>query len=436
VEAGVVTAATLRAIDGGAVARDDCFDKSRFLAPVLSRALRAEAPVANGGELLHRYRDGAYRPDGERWARRRVAEILGNDSTRNRADEVVYDLRTNAPDLEERPSLDLVNCANGLLELSTGKVSPHTPDLLSPVQIAVAYEPRSTCPAIKRFLSDVIDAGTAETFFQLAGYLTVPDNRLQRAVMMLGSGNNGKSTATELLARLLGSANVEAIPLHRLDEDRFAVADLYGKLANIFADLDARALRSSSIFKSITGGDRLSAERKFRPSFTFTPYARLVFSANAVPPTSDSSEGFFRRWLVLPFDGTISHAKRDPMILAKLSTPSELSGLLNEGIARLGSLREHGDFSESTATTEAKASFRVHADSVAGFIEDACFVDPTATIVKSRLAAAYRHWCEANGRAPVATQRFNSRLADLVPVTEKAVKGQRLWTGIHLLETP
>src|SRR5207244_2965704 len=66
----------------------------------------------------------------------------------------------------------------------------------------------------------------------------------------------------ELQSAFLGPENVASVGLHQLD-DRFATADLYGVLANIFADLDARALRASGIFKSITGGDQIRAERKY-----------------------------------------------------------------------------------------------------------------------------------------------------------------------------
>jgi putative DNA primase/helicase len=432
--------APLRAIAGGAIERDACFDgsggRARFVAPQLSRALRAESPMAVGGELLHRYHAGAYRPDGERWARKRIAEVLGDDHTKQRSDEVIFDLRVNAPDLIERPPLDVVNCANGLLDLNTCRLEPHTPDLLSPVQIAAAHDPRAKCPRIERFLKDVLDAASIEAFYELAGYLVVPDNSLQRALMMLGPGNNGKSTATETLARLLGPHNVEAQPLHKLDEDRFAVASLYGKLANIFADLDSRALRSSSIFKMISGGDPLTGERKFRPSFTFKPFARLIFSANAVPPTSDSSEGFFRRWLILPFERSIREDRRDRNIVDKLTTASELSGLLNEGIARLGNLRSRGDFAESERMTQAKHDFRVHADSVAGFIEDECGTGADFEVVKSALARAYRAWCAENGRAPLATHRFNDRLTQLVSVQPKTVQGTRYWRGLRLEREP
>jgi putative DNA primase/helicase len=328
---------------------------------------------------------------------------LGDDWTRARADEVIAHLRDASPDLLERPPLDVINCRNGLLHLDTGKLAVLPSDV-----VAVAIE--------------------------LAGYLAVPDNTLQRAVMAVGAGANGKSTWTATLTAFLGEQNVATVPLHKLDEDRFAVASLYGRLANIFPDLDARALRSSSVFKAITGGDRLEAERKFRAAFSFTPYARLVFSANTVPPTSDSSEGFFRRWLVLPFERRFDPGQRDLHLLAKLTTPRELSGLLNLAVPALANLRTRGDFTSSASTAQAADEFRVSADSVSGFLDEMCTVDPAAAIAQPRLVAAYREWCATNGRAALGTARFNERLVSLIAVERRASRGVRRWQGVQLGE--
>jgi putative DNA primase/helicase len=114
------------------------------------------------------------------------------------------------------------------------------------------------------------DPEVRRVLYELVGYVQIPDNALQTAFMLLGPGANGKSTFINLLRALVGPENVAAIPLHQFDDDRFATAGLYGKLANTFADLDSRALSSSSMFKAITGGDAIQAERKFRPAFTFT----------------------------------------------------------------------------------------------------------------------------------------------------------------------
>ena len=135
------------------------------------------------------------------------------------------------------------------------------------------------------------------------------------------------------------------MPLQKLDDNRFASSDLYGVLANVCADLDASAMQSTSEFKKIVGGDPIHAERKHREAFTFTPYARLLFSTNEPPPTHDVSQAFFDRWIVLPFRKRFrGTAAEDKNLIRKLSTPKELSGLLNRALDGLERLRRNGGF--------------------------------------------------------------------------------------------
>jgi putative DNA primase/helicase len=219
-----------------------------------------------------------------------------------------------------------------------------------------------------------------------------------------------------------------------LDEDRFATAELYGRMANIVADLDARALRSSSVFKSITGGDLLQAERKFRPAFSFYPYARLIYSANEVPPTPDSSDAFFRRWLILPFERSFK-GRADRELLKKLTTPAELSGLLNRSLEALPDLKARGSFSETETTRQAGERFRVDADSVAGFLDERVTVEIDGRAIKSELFAAYRSWCTENNRQPLSAVRFNRRLQADVPAGQldlRTVQGAEVWVGLRL----
>jgi hypothetical protein len=121
-------------------------------------------------------------------------------------------------------------------------------------------------------------------------------------VLLWGAGGNGKSTLLGLLRALLGAENVAAVSLHDLEGDRFAKADLVGKLATICGDLDLRAIRSSDSFKQLTGGDLLRVQRKHGQPFTFMPIAVPIFSANGFAPVADQSPAWFDRWLVLPFE--------------------------------------------------------------------------------------------------------------------------------------
>ncbi|MBA2240030.1 MAG: hypothetical protein H0W09_02110 [Solirubrobacterales bacterium] len=405
----------------------------KFLAPRLADDLTAETPVAAGGAQLYTYEAGYYRPGAEQRLKARIAATLGDEWRRNRQDETLGYLRASAPLLWEAPPRDRLNLENGILDLVDCRLEPHSPDFLSPVRIPVRYEPDATCPEVEEFLGEVLAPELAAVVYEIAGYLLTPDNRLQTAIMFLGEGANGKSVLLNVLTALLGADNVANVPLHKLEEDRFAAAELYGRLVNVYADLDARALQASSTFKAITGGDRILAERKYADAFSFTPYARLLFSANEPPPSPDSSNAFFRRWLILRFEQRFDGRKADRRLLERLTTPAELSGLLNKAIEALPRVRSRGSLLTTPATEKAAERFRVDSDSVAGFQADACEVDLEAKIAKPQLFPAYVEWCTDNNRKPLSKQRFNRRLEALNPALYvSTIGGTEYWRGLAL----
>ena len=407
--------------------------RPKFNARQLAEKLTAEARIARGGGTLYAYTDGTYKAGAERLLQSRIAERLGDDWKGHRSRETITHIEHTAPDLWEEPRQDFLNLTNGILDISSGELLPHAPDFLSPVRIPVQFDPAAECPTIDKFLADTLDPELRELIYELAGYLVTPDNSLQVAFMLLGAGGGGKSTLLNLLTALVGKPNVSNVTLHRLDEDKFAAASLYGKLANIFADLDHRALQSSSAFKSITGGDAITGEMKRKDPFSFRPFARLLFSANEPPPTPDNSQAFFRRWVVVPFERRFDEKTADRNLGRKLSTNAELSGLLNRGLERLPDLQSRGAFTATAASTNAAERFRVDSDSVAGFLADQCEVNPESKTLQSRFFPAYREWCMESNRKPLGKQRFNRRIQELVPaVYELKTHGQRYWDGIGL----
>ena len=120
--------------------------------------------------------------------------------------------------------------------------------------------------------------------------------------MLFGCGDNGKSVFIKLIESFVGRQNTSHVTLQDLDNDRFSSADLYGKSVNVFADLKATKLSSTGNFKTLVSGDSVRAQHKYGQPFSFRNHAKLVFSANRIPDSDDTSHAYYKRWLILPFE--------------------------------------------------------------------------------------------------------------------------------------
>jgi putative DNA primase/helicase len=251
-------------------------------------------------------------------------------------------------------------------------------------------------------------------------------------MMLEGPGDTGKSTLLEVIAALLGPANVSHASLQSIAEDRFTVADLYGKLGNFCADLDAKSLQRTGTFKMIVGGDPMRAEHKFQQSFACRPFARLMFSANELPGTTDQSDAFYNRWLIVPMHNPIPHGEQSANIIRKLTTADELSGLLAYAVAALRRLVNRGRFEPSEAVTRALGEYRRKTDTATGFLEERCVFEPAATERRSTLYETYVQWCKDNGRQALGASRFNERVESGWEASTRRVKGIWEWKGLRL----
>ena len=138
---------------------------------------------------------------------------------------------------------------------------------------------------------------------QVIGYTMYPhDYPFHKAVLLVGEGSNGKTTFLGLIEKILGTWNVAHVNLRDLDPrvNRFAAADLYGKLANISSE-PVRGSFDPTLFKMITGEDYVRIERKFRDAFDAKLYAKMIFAANTLPEVTEDTKGFWDRWIVILF---------------------------------------------------------------------------------------------------------------------------------------
>ena len=106
---------------------------------------------------------------------------------------------------------------------------------------------------------NVLDASDIPLMLEYIGYWLIRTNKLQKDLMCVGDEDNGKSVMLKVITKFLGLENISSKTLHSLVTKRFATADLFGKLANIFADLSAKRLQDVEALKVLASGDRISA---------------------------------------------------------------------------------------------------------------------------------------------------------------------------------
>ena len=408
--------------------------------------LRTDHFARDIGGHLYAFMGGVYRPTGEERITQRVKTLLieNGDSKRwssHRAREVVEYIKVDAPHLWDRPPSTVLNLANGLLDSDTQTLHLHSPDHLTTVQLPVHYDPAATCPLWRSFAARVLPADCQSLPFELGASSMCGDVSDQKAVLLVGSGENGKSTLLEAIVSFLGRENVSSLALQRLEIDKFSVVRLLGKLANVCADLPSDHLTSTSTFKALTGGDRLTAERKFQGSFEFTPFARLIFSANHYPQSNDASHAFFRRWNVVPFDVALDPDEKIQNFAAHLSTPGELSGVLNMALAVLPGMIQRGGFTRSESTQAALMEFREMTDPLAAWLDRCTVVNSDGLVTRKDLTIVYNATAEATGRPPMTSKAFCAavrRLRPTVKDAQRTIRGEvkDVFLGLTLRAQP
>jgi DNA polymerase-1 len=428
--------------DGGGRAGSEFFHPvDGLLAATLTKAVEDIGPIsaADGGVLYH-YRDGVWLPDGERVVRERVSGMLGELYRTVHASTVVDILRSREPWLHWA-GLDTVylNLPNGLLNWRTGQLHPHSPQVRSTVRIPVEWNPAATCPEISRWLGQVFPGDVIAFVEEVAGYTLYNDNPLHKAIMLFGRGRNGKSTFLHLLAALAGQDNLAAVSPQALDENRFMGAELYGKLANLAGDVDPRAFKATETFKKAVGGDWIHAERKHGQPFKFKSRAVMIAAFNALPRTFDTTEGFFSKWIVVPFHGYFPPGVADPDLLAKLTKPEELQGFLVLAVAGLRRLLKRGYFKLPPSVEKATVAFRYAADPVRAFLADRLKPAPDSWLPKPEIYEGYTRWTEETGHKPMASGRFYEQFEAAAedafgyPIATRIRKGTRGFLGVAWL---
>jgi len=389
---------------------------------------------------------GIWTPEGEDQIRVQVREALSTCFNTHIMNEIVAYIKAASykPDIELGGTETKIVCENGTLDMTTGDFEERFyPDEYHIARIPVTYDPEAKCPHFLKFLDEVTaSADDREALIEFVGYCLFKIYVYEIIVLLVGEGANGKSILLSVIKSFLDSKNVSSVSPQQLEKSRFASAQLHGKLACISGDIPSQPLQYTGHIKTITGGDLIPAEHKNLAPFDFVNHAKLIFSANQVPETWDSSRAFFRRFRIIDFPNQFSPTDKNfiprDLLLKQILSETEKSGILNLALDGLKRLRKQGHLTGETTIDEKRSEYVRRSDPAQYFFERFLTHDTEApTLRKSVLYDMYVKYCHFIGKVPIADTTFGKKVKRLIPYAgeSKPREGDQritVWTGIGL----
>ncbi|MEI6131979.1 MAG: phage/plasmid primase, P4 family [Bacillota bacterium] len=412
----------------------------RFMPGILAKYMSQNVNAFYGAENYYLYQNGVYTETPDIVATNKVrshlvdrySSMTGINDAEGQWRMLIY-----KPVREINCNPFIINVKNGLYNVFDETFKPHTPEYYSTVQIKATFDPEAKCPQFLKYMQYMLHEEEIHLVQEILGYFLIPVNKAQKSFVFVGAANAGKSTLLTVAQEvLLGSENVSNIPWQSLNE-RFKPAELFGKLANIFADLPSKSMDDNGLFKALTGEDYITAERKNKNPFSFKPYARLLFSCNDIPRNyGDRSDGFYRRLIIVRFNNSVPETKRDANLLEKLAI--ERDGILMWAIAGLKRLIANGyKFSETDRTRAELQRYKIESNSVLSFLEEHCETAADGVAMRDELFSKYKEYCNNAGLKSVSQSNFNKDVESSNENIERGlerISRRKTWKGIQLIK--
>ena len=413
--------------------------------------------VDNASEM-YIYNNGIYMPEGESEVKSQLRNIMAESYSEWLSNQVLSKIRTDtgiAPEnfFEDREIWE-VPVENGILNLKEIILEKFTPEKIFFNKLPITYNPEIREDKIDIFLSDVFScAEDKKVFYELAGFGLVKDYFIEKAIMFVGNGRNGKSKTIELLKKFVGVKNCASVPLNAITSDSPFVERLWKRFFNLAGDISSKDLKETGMFKQLTGRDPISANRKYKNIVEFTNYAKMVFACNELPRVYDYSDGFWERWVLMEFpykfvdeevynneeDKTFLKIK-DNDIIDKITSEDEMSSLLNEAILGLHRLLKNKKFSYTKGTVEVKDRWIRKSDSFMAFCMDCLEEDYDSKISKKKLRSEYKKYCSKHKVMGAGDRGIKATLQEKFGASEGyAVIGENsiqeyCWTGVKFVD--
>ena len=315
----------------------------------------------------------------------------------------------------KRNVIFMKNCALILGKGDDIVVREKSPELMTNIYLDFPYVDFAACDNWERFLATVLDDVDARKVLQeFLGCMFIDKDELsiEKALFCYGTGSNGKSVIFETLQVMLGD-NLTNVGLDSVNgkSGEYYTAAMIGKLLAYNSDAEAKDIGSGK-YKQLISKEKIAVRPIRQAPFESDDWPMFMANINRGLITTDSSDGFWRRNIVIWFDKVFSdnpdlamgQLKADRSF--KTSLRDEIPGIFNwilKGRQRI--LKQRGVFTKSKSIDEITNDMRNSSTGVYGFLAEKGYSPNKVEGVECKvikIAAKdiykeYLEWCNENG---------------------------------------
>jgi putative DNA primase/helicase len=327
--------------------------------------------------------------------------------------------------------LSMIPVKNGLINLDNDRLEPFNPKYFYTTKINTNYDPNAKCELWEEKITEILPEEKFRlTLQEFSGFMLYRDYLFHKFLLLIGRGRNGKGVYLIVMKEVLGTKNIEAIDLEYLMHNKFIVAQLHYKLANLGSEIPRSTIYLERV-KRLSGGEQVQGEMKFGTSFNFSNYAKLVFAGNELPYIADTSDAALERLLIIPFEQFFPEGdpKTDPNLKFKLTTEEMRSGILNWMLVGLKRLLKEERFTYKMDSEELNRVYIKLGNIVKTFMETQIIDNEYGRTEKATIYEHYCTYCKRRGLTPKAYHIFNREFSSEARTERRRIFGETEMIG-------
>lgn len=316
----------------------------------------------------------------------------------------------------EHKNVTLLNLQNGTLHIDLDgiRMKPFNHQNFLTHQLDFTYDPYAENELWMAFINTVLpDPDTQRTLQQSIGYLFTRDLKLEKAIFLYGTGSNGKSVIFEVLSGILSPQMVTNYSLSSLtDAKGYHRSGLQNKLINYGTDITMKHM-DHGMFKQLVSGEPVEVRQIYEKPFVMKQYAKLIFNLNKIDDADvESTIGFFRRMVFIPFEKTITPEQQDKNLHKKIL--QDKAGVLNWILEGVEEVLRNQEIYISPRCEAFLDNFRKDSNLAIRFIEDhGIHPSEDNTVTFKAMYMAFIDFCKEQGERALTQRHFNNELKKL-----------------------